>query len=125
MPSNLSLPPDCRVVEISGCLDGRSPESAQYQEMLMAATEAEITAHTVFDLSRTTYVNSKFLGLLINYRAVSQRAGYQAMLYAPSPSLKNVIQTTGIHYLIPLAANEDEIYARLSQGDSSLEIYNE
>jgi anti-sigma B factor antagonist len=67
--------------------------------------------HAVVDLSKVGFMASLGIRMLISTtRALSSRGGRIA-LYGASPAVMEIIETTSLHEIVPVAASEGEAIA--------------
>lgn len=101
-----------RLLKITGFLDGHTPESRELEETLADASEG-VDTHLVLDLSAVEYVNSSILGKFVKLLAAAQAAERQVLILNPPPSVRNVLELTGLSHVLPVVRHKQEIAGRL------------
>lgn len=105
----------CRIIKVSGFLDGRTPESDQTFETL-SVSSSEIDRHHVLDLSGVEYVNSPVMGLFVRFHATALETGYRFALLKPAPGIMNILNMTGLSQILTILRDASEIDALLAAG---------
>lgn len=103
-----------RVLKITGFLDGRTAESAEVSEFLEAPAR-DIGSHWVIDLSAVEYVNSSALGLFVRFLAEAQKNDFSVFLLNPPPSVRAVLDMTGLSVVLPILEREQDACNCLGQ----------
>ena len=101
-----------RILKVTGFLDGRTRESREILEYLSVAP-TEIETHQVLDLSAVEYVNSSTLGHFVRFLSTAQSRNFMVLILNPPPSVRNVLELTGLSHVLPIIKTEAEIAARL------------
>jgi anti-sigma B factor antagonist len=63
---------------------------------------------TIVDLTQVTFMASMGIRMLISTTRALSRKGARLVLYGAGPGVKDVIETTALTEIIPLAGNESE-----------------
>jgi anti-anti-sigma factor len=103
-----------RLVEATGCLDSRTPESRELERVLRQPA-GEIDRHYAFDLAGVDYINSSMLGGFVRFFGEIQRAGYRMVLLRPPQSVRMVLDVTGLSQLLPVVGDETDLAAALNE----------
>ena len=64
--------------------------------------------NTIVDLSEVTFLASMGIRMLISTTRALSRKGGKLVMYGAGPGVKDVIETTALTEIIPLAGNESE-----------------
>lgn len=83
-------------------------EFDRLNELLLVAVSAEPQRAWVIDLSRTTYLGSAVLGLLVNVWQRLRSAGGKMILCEMSPQLAEVFQSTSLVRLFTIARTRED-----------------
>ena len=70
--------------------------------------------NTVVDLSQVTFLASLGIRMLISTARSLSRKGGKIVMYGASPAVMEIIDTTALQEIIPVAATEQEAVAMLS-----------
>jgi len=64
--------------------------------------------NTIVDLSEVTFLASMGIRMLISTTRALSRKGGKLVMYGAGPGVRDVIETTALTEIIPLAGNESE-----------------
>jgi anti-anti-sigma factor len=73
--------------------------------------------NTVVDLSQVTFLASLGIRMLITTARSLSRKRARLVMYGATPAVMEVIDTTSLHDIIPVAGTEDEAIALVSGGE--------
>jgi anti-sigma B factor antagonist len=99
------------ILTVEGELDLFS--SPEFKQRLLRLIDAG-ARHVIVDLSATSFVDSTVLGVLISsHRRLGLRGG-RLVVAATHPSIRRVLDLTGVSELLVLAATRRDALARLT-----------
>jgi anti-sigma B factor antagonist len=73
--------------------------------------------NTVVDLSQVTFLASLGIRMLITTARSLSRKRAKLVMYGATPAVMEIIDTTALHEIIPVAGSEDEAVALVSGGE--------
>ncbi|HWU25580.1 MAG TPA: STAS domain-containing protein [Rhizomicrobium sp.] len=102
---------DVRRIVFVGRLDTQGVDRV---EARFGAAVVPGVRNTVVDLSQVTFLASLGIRMLIATARSLSRKGGKIVLYGATPAVREVIETTALHEIIPVAATEEEAIARVA-----------
>lgn len=97
------LNPQIRRIRLSGRLDLNGTGQIDQRFTTLTATHDN---RVIVDMSGVDFVASIGMRLLLSCAKANALRGGQMVLSSPQPPVKQVLETAGIHDLIPIFANE-------------------
>ncbi len=95
-----------RLLRAEGFLDARTPESAELAQAVEGCIADADARPLVLDLSRAYYMNSAMIGRLVEWHMALGRREGRLVLLAPTPSIRAVLEMTGLSHVLPIAGAE-------------------
>ncbi|GAA3398572.1 STAS domain-containing protein [Streptomyces roseoviridis] len=77
--------------------------------------------HLVLDLSALSFMDSSGLNVVIKAVREARERGGDVHLVAPTPTVRRLLEITGLHVTTPLHADVEEALAAVGQQDSGAE----
>ena len=104
-------PGDVTRIALEGRLDSARVAGIEEQ---FAAQVAAGGKHALVDLSQVVFLASMGIRMLLGSARRLTAGGAQMVLYGATPEVQEVIETTGIGAVLPLAQSEEEALAIMS-----------
>ena len=90
-------------VALVGRLDVRGVNAVQYEFLQQTSL---IPRSTLVDLSKVSYIASLGIGMLVSAAKALERRGGKMVLIGPSDLVRETLETSSLHSLIPIADEE-------------------
>ena len=104
---------DTLIVRVLGDLDLVSAD--EIREKLDNSLEETRAQNLLLDLSKITFMDSSGLGVILGrYRQIKEGRG-QMIIYGIKPSLKKILEISGIMSLMPVCNTEKEAWELLDE----------
>jgi|SRR5262245_16525696 len=97
-------------VAIQGRLDVQGVNSIQYEFLTQTTL---LPKATMVDLSKVSFIGSLGIGMLVSAAKHLERKGAKMVLIGPSNLVRQAIETSGLHNVIPIASEETAALALL------------
>jgi len=91
-------------INLSGRMDITGTQQIDLKFTALTATRR---AHVLVDLSNVTFIASIGIRTLINNAKAQKQRGGSMVLYKPNQQVEEVLRSTGIHAIIPIAHDID------------------
>lgn len=110
--STIESRPDVAVLAFKGELD--TSTLPEVETLMNPLLENAAVMYVVFDLHELNYMNSRAVGMLMNFYGVLKERGRSLILVGLQDGVQDTLSLVGVTQLVPVHAQLDDFMASLS-----------